>query len=133
MKYRKGYKYQLAQDEVFKTRIFPTKEIKTEFLSFNPDGTLIVKSGYAWDGPSGPTVDRKENMTASLGHDALYQLIRQKLLDSSCRKIADDHMAEWCIQAGMVKFWANLYRRELSKFARFAANPKNIKQIYEVP
>lgn len=133
MKYRKGYKYQLAEDEYFKTNIVPVAEIKTQFIELNLDGQLLVKSGYAWDGPSGPTYDRRTNMRGSLGHDALYQLIRMKLLDESWRKRADEYMATWCIEDGMWKPWAKLYRRELKKFAAFAADPTNAKVVYEVP
>lgn len=133
MKYRNGYKYQLAEDEYFKTDIIPLLEIKAQFIELNLEGLLLVKSGYAWDGPSGPTYDRKENMRGSLGHDALYQLIRNGLLDKKWRKRADEYMCIWCIEDGMWKPWAKLYCRELGKFGGFAADPKNVKKIYEVP
>ena len=136
MKYRKGYKYQLAEDESFEyTGILPGEDIVTEFISLfqDPIGLLIVRRGYAWDGPSGPTWDRKENMRGSLAHDALYQLIRQKQIGPHWRLKADAYMAKCCIEDGMMEFWANLYRRELGKFAGFAADPKNAKKIYEVP
>ena len=133
MQYRKGYKYQLAADEVFLTKIFAGKDIDTQFISLSKDGTLIVKSGYAWDGPSGPTLDRKTNMRGSLAHDALYQLVRQELLAKSWRPRCDDYMQQCCIEDGMWKSWARLYRRELKKFAAFAADPKNAKKVYQAP
>jgi hypothetical protein len=132
MKYRKGYKYQLAADEVFETRITPPQGIDTEFISLSVNGVLKVKQGYAWDGPSGPTWDRKENMRGSLAHDALYQLMRNELLPGRWRPDADAYMCQCCIEDGMRKYWAKLYQRELGKFAGFAADPRNVKKIYEV-
>jgi len=134
MKYRSGYKYQLAEDETFSfTGILAGEDIITEFISLFKDGMLIVHKGYAWDGPSGPTWDRKENMRGSLAHDALYQLMRQEKIGQHWRPKADAYMAKCCIDDGMMENWANLYKRELGKFAGFAADPHNAKKIYEVP
>ena len=133
MKYRKGYKYQLAEDEHFSTEIFPKEPIDTEFISLSKTGELLVRRGYAWDGPSGPTWDRKENMRGSLAHDALYQLIRQRHIEPYWRQKCDNFMCKCCIEDGMMPVWASLYKRELGKFAGFAADPKNAKKIYEVP
>lgn len=66
-------------------------------------------------------------------HDALYQLIRQGMLPKSMRGEADQIIYECLIADGMWKFWAKLWRRELKKFAGFAADPKNIKKVYEAP
>lgn len=133
MKYRKGYKYQLAEDEIFITDICGGKDVKTQFISLSEDGVLTIKSGYAWDGPSGPTFDRKTNMRGSLAHDALYQLIRQKWLDDAWRKKADDFIAKCWIEDGMWKWLANTEKFALKKFASAAADPKNAKKVYEAP
>ena len=37
---------------------------------------LRIGVGYAWDGPSGPSVDTDGTMRAALVHDALYQTMR---------------------------------------------------------
>ena len=132
MKYRKGYKYQLVEDEIFQTNIFGFN-IKTQFIELYIDGKLIVKSGYAWDGASGPTIDTKSSMRASLGHDALYQLIRNRLLPFSARPHVDDLMLEWLLEDGMWKLRAKLWRREVGEFAGFAVLPKYIKKVYEAP
>ena len=49
----------------------------TVFVQLNGGGKMNIKKGYAWDGSSGPSIDTKENMFASLIHDALYQLMRR--------------------------------------------------------
>jgi len=132
MKYRKGYKYQLVEDEIFQINILGFN-IRTQFIDLWPNGKLIVKSGYAWDGASGPTIDTKSSMRASLGHDALYQLMRNRLLPFSARPHVDDLMLEWLLEDGMWKLRAKLWRREVGKFAGFAVLPKYIKKVYEAP
>lgn len=132
MQYRKGYKYQLAADEHFMTRIKPGKDIVTQFIELYRNGHLIVKDGYAWDGPSGPTVDRPTNMRGSVGHDALCQLMRQRKLDICWLELANEYMGIWCKEDGMWKLWADLYVRELNNFGSFAANPKNAKTVYTI-
>ena len=89
IKYRSGYKYQLAGDVSGQTPIKPEKEIDTEFIKMTPDGFMFIKSGYAWDGASGPTIDTKNTMTPSLVHDCFCQLIRQGYLPDSARLDAD--------------------------------------------
>jgi hypothetical protein len=105
------YKYQLtAPYDHRPIDIGATRPIRTKFIelsprsSSTPAGVLTIKEGYAWDGPSGPTIDTVTGLRASLVHDALYQLIRMKLLDKRSRKTADklfhrillaDRMAPW--------------------------------------
>lgn len=50
---------------------------------------LFIGRGYQWDGTSGPTVDTKNTLRASLVHDALYQLMRMGAIPPSYRPIAD--------------------------------------------
>ena len=89
IKYRKGYKYQLAASTSGQTPIKPDKEIDTEFIKLSADGFLWIKSGYAWDGSSGPTFDTNNQFTASLVHDAFCQLIRNGYLPDEARHEAD--------------------------------------------
>ena len=133
MKYRKGYKYQLAEDEIFYTNICPPENIVTQFIELTAGGVLTVKSGYAWDGASGPTIDTVNAMRGPCAHDALYQLMRMKLIAGSLRYLADDFMYQCLIEDGMSQFRASLWRREVGKFAGFAADPKRVKKVYEAP
>jgi len=48
------------------------------YLKLDGDGQFEFSKGYAWDGPSGSTVDTLNFMRGSLVHDALYQLIRME-------------------------------------------------------
>jgi hypothetical protein len=107
IKYRSGYKYQLAADFVVKTAVLPPQSINHDFVYLTSNGVLAIKAGYAWDGPSGPTIDTKNFMRGSLIHDALYQLMREKLLDCGWRETADKELRRFCREDGMswIRAW----------------------------
>lgn len=100
--YKAGYKYQLKEEYVVEIPIKPDVSIDTEYLALTVDGMLTVKKGYAWDGPSGPTIDTLDFMRGSLVHDALYQLMRERHLDhDKCRETADRLLQTICKEDGM--------------------------------
>ena len=76
--YSKGYKYQLKREYSLLTRICPDDDIQTLFVTLSKNGFLRIKTGYAWDGASGPAIDTRNFMRGSLVHDALYQLMRER-------------------------------------------------------
>lgn len=84
------YKYQLMEEYRYETGLSlpQTASTQDDYVVLEQGGTLCVKKGYAWDGPSGPTLDTKNFMRASLVHDALYQLLREGLVpgDEDARK-----------------------------------------------
>jgi len=108
IKYRNlaGYKYMLMEDYQIQTAIL-CKSIKTKYFEITPTGLLTVKTGYCWDGPSGPTIDTKNFMRGSLVHDALYQLMRLGAIHQSYREYADNLLARICREDGMstVRSW----------------------------
>ena len=112
MKYRslKHWKYELLEPMKCYVRI-PTAA-RTEYISLYmkstgfPQMILQVHDRYAWDGPSGPTIDTKTFMRGSLFHDALCQLIGEGLLDKKYRKYADQLLRQHCLEDGMSKFRA---------------------------
>lgn len=103
--YNGGYKYQLKADYTFSgTGIIPPSVIKTDYIGLDIEGNLTIVAGYAWDGPSGPTIDTMNFMRGSLAHDALYQLMREKHLDhEEYREAADRLLQRLCKEDGM---WA---------------------------
>lgn len=133
MKYRSGYKYQVAEDEVFKTKICPSKAIDTQFIHLTHGGILTVRSGYAWDGPSGPTIDTDDSMRGSLAHDAMYQLLRMELLAPTWREAIDDMFGEILAEDGMWSWRWKFWVREVKKFAGAATDPKNKKVVHTAP
>jgi len=89
------YKYQLMDEYAIQLDIKPEQDIDFNFVSLSKDGVLTIKKYYAWDGPSGPTIDTGNFMRGSLVHDALYQLMRLSALDYKVhRKRADEIMRE---------------------------------------
>ena len=111
IKYRAGYKYQLAQSANGQTPIHPKKAIDTEFIKLTADGHMWIKRGYAWDGPSGPTFDSKKAMTPSLYHDCFCQLIRTGYLPDSARVQADYFFYEMLRERKMWKLRAKIWLR----------------------
>jgi len=134
IKYRAEYKYQLANAYKQRIPIRPKLNIETEFIDLDVEGNLFVKNGYAWDGPSGPVIDTEENMRASLVHDALYQLMRNKELSARThRKAADQLFKDMCKQDGVSSFRASVYYKALRKFGKPAASPQNKKKVHRAP
>lgn len=133
MKYRKGYKYQLAGDEVFRTSFAPGHKITTRRINMTAKGTMTVREGYAYDGPSGPVIDRKTNMRGACGHDALYQLMRMGLLPHYQWRIADGDFARWIIEDGAWAITAKIDLCGLRLAGGRSALPKNRKKIYSAP
>jgi len=131
--YTKGYKYQSSYDYRCKTEIRAPQRLETKFIELRPDGWLFIKAGYAWDGPSGPTIDTKNFMRGSKEHDAFYQLMRLNLLSPKWRKAADKRLYNICRADGMSRFraWYVLYC--VRKGAGYAADPKNRKKIIYAP
>ena len=132
--YRSGYKYQLATAYPLKISIKPRRDIDTEFIVLKKSGRLTVARGYAWDGPSGPVVDTRHNMRASLVHDALYQLMRHKELSVKTHKNkADKLFKKMCIEDGVSPVTAQIYYLGLKLGGKPAASPKNRKKVKRAP
>jgi hypothetical protein len=131
--YRAGYKYQLAETYEASLPFHPSQSISVQFITFERDGVLTIRSGYAWDGPSGPTFDTKNFMRGSLVHDVLYQLIRNKWLPEEFRAKADDLLKQHCLEDGMSKVRAWYVHRAVSRYAMSAADPQNAKKVYYAP
>lgn len=132
MKYKKGFKYQLAETEVTVTPIKPPENIETKFICLSTNGVLTITAGYAWDGPSGPTIDTENSMTPSLNHDAFAQLMRMKLLHRRLRLLSNIFFYNQCLKRKMIKIRAWFWKKNLDKFGGPSTNPKNLKKVIEV-
>ena len=136
--YRKGYKYQLGKEYLISlpAQVQMTIDLRAwpRFLRYYREGGyLLVKVGYAWDGPSGPTIDTKTAMRASLEHDVYYQLMRLKILPESFREAADEIYRQRCKEDGMGAFRRWYHFKGLRWGAARAADPKNKKKIIWAP
>jgi hypothetical protein len=124
--YRSGYKYQLAHTYWHPLPWYKGPRLEAEFLILTPAESrtgagLYVLGGYAWDGPSGPTIDTANAMRGSLVHDALYQLMRYGALPQSTRKAADDEFRRILRADGMSAARAWLWYHTVRPAAGFAA------------
>ena len=138
IKYRcRLYKYQLAEDyDISLPELSGIKLIneKTEYFNLYPNGRLFIKTGYAWDGPSGPTIDSKDFMRGSLVHDVLYQAIRLGFLPVECKDIADDILRRICREDGMSAIRAWWVWRAVRRFGASACEPgSDQNEILEAP
>ncbi len=132
--YKKGYKYQLVETYIAKIDILPETPVDTDYLGLTAEGELAIKKGYAWDGPSGPTVDTLNFMRGSLVHDALYQLMRERHLDKDThRDPADRLLQQMCRQDGMSAFRAWIVYQGLRLGGGPAADPSSSKPITKAP
>ena len=130
--YKEGYKYQLTEIAFFKTKILGYV-IHTDFISLGPNGLLLIKKGYAWDGPSGPTIDTPDSMRASLAHDACYQLMRMELIPITWRRAIDKELKRRLIEDGMNELRADIWYVGVCEFAEDAALPESRKKDIKAP
>ena len=131
-----NYKYELAERYSIQTEIKPEKDIYEPdedypLITLLKDGTLSISPSYAWDGPSGVSVDTKNFMRGSLVHDALYQLMRQKKLSLDYRLYADELLRDICKEDGMSSFRAWYVYKAVRKFGESSASPTDEKEQQE--
>ena len=122
-KKRRKYKYNLHCDVTYPTGISVENPKSFDLLEIDADGNLLIKAGYSWDGPSGPTLDSKNFMRGSLIHDALYQLMREGVLPPYLRKKADEILRDVCIEDGMSRIVARGVFRAVRIFGESSARP----------
>jgi len=134
MKYKKGYKYQLVEDDWVQTGIIPPHPIDIKFISLGIDGKLRLRNGYASDGPSGPTIDTKSSIKGAFFHDGLCQLVRMEKLRNNplMRSQINETAHRIWVNSGMWKWRADNWLRALNTHGDFAMDPANAKRIYEV-
>lgn len=126
-KKRRKYKYTLFTDYIYETGIENSFHHKSNYLELTREGRLTIRKGYCWDGPSGPTIDTKTFMQGALVHDALYQLMREKVLPQECRRKADELLRDICKKDGMAPFRAAYVFRCVRIFCKSFAKPDLIE------
>ena len=135
MKFRKGYKYQLAEDWVTPLHNQFLPDFEHPYFSIR-DGFLTAHKGYAWDGASGPTIDNDPKTAApSLFHDICYQLMRLRVIPKEelddFRKDSDEEFYNMLRRRGFWWFRAKYWFYGLRKFG--SRDGGRVKEIIEVP
>ena len=131
--YRDGYKYQLCEPYQCQTPIRPAVTIHADYLHLTDTGLLGVEKGYAWDGPSGPTLDPPCSLRASLVHDALYQLLRECYLGHEWRAVTDRLFHTILIEDGMWRPRAWYWYQGVRWGAGPAARPSGGRPVLVAP
>lgn len=73
-------------------------------------------------------------MRGSVGHDALYQLIREsRLPEDPWRAWADEALKVWCLEDKMPAFRADYVYHAVRAFAGPAADPTHSRPILIAP
>jgi len=88
IKYTTGYKYRNEEYYWVETPIKDDTPIARALFGLE-HGILKIHEGYAWDGPSGPTIDTPKTIKPSMVHDCFYQMMRDDGLDTEWRDEID--------------------------------------------
>jgi hypothetical protein len=126
---RSRAKYEVETAISFETGI-ESAGFDLPFGGITPPGLLYVDAGFVWDGPSGPTIDRKWNLKASLKHDLLVKLLRHTGFGDPAthkkrQKLCDQIYRDTCLEA-IDLIWEMMPRRstwqrlKASTWRRFA-------------
>jgi len=114
--------------------IIPDEDIETDYLALTDKGNLTIKKGYAWDGPSGLTIDTANFMRGSLVHDALYQLMRNGFINKDkWRESADKELRKICLEDGMSSIRAWWVYKAVRLFGDRAASEETRKEVKIAP
>ncbi|MCW5657440.1 MAG: hypothetical protein KIT60_07035 [Burkholderiaceae bacterium] len=134
--YSDGYEYQLRADcrvELWELRLERDVALQP-WLELSGDGWLLIRAGYAWDGPSGPAIDTPSFMRGSLVHDALYQLMRDGVLEEALHRApADQALRRLCIEDGMWRLRAWWVYQGVRLFGKPHADPELRKPWLRAP
>ncbi len=129
MRYKSGYRYVSQEAVLVDIGSDLHAPLNAPFASIAAE-RLCVMSRYAWDGASFTPFKwfgtAKPLLTPSLVHDALYQLIREGLLDRQYRAAADRLFREMLLARGVwrVVAWAAYWSvRVFGNFAVRKTNP----------
>lgn len=130
--YRKGFKYVLAETFAVQTPIrsmpcfIPAKDGGRPWVELRNDGIIILREGYASDGPSGLTIDSPCAMPAAYTHDGFYQLGRagnlpgEKHDGGETRERIDNFFLEHLIHDGMEPLRAHVWHGVVRLCAGYA-------------
>lgn len=133
IKYSVGYKYQLEEAYDCMTPI-KGESIKDKQFTLLPNGRLYIRKGFAWDGASGPTIDTKDSMRASLVHDVFCVVMRDgRLSYDKWQNTVNELFRRQCIEDGMWAPRATLWHAAV-EFAD-AGNPSQgpDREVVEAP
>ena len=120
---KRSKKWAVAFDTTIPTVVYPMTTVSSPDIELDTNGVLTIKRNWQFDGVTWAP-DRKRAMRAALAHDALYDLMRHNLLPLSMQHQADDCFYLTCLEDGVPKWRALLYRKALRMFGNRALEKK---------
>ena len=122
--------YELLKSYTLKTKVKIDHIVVSGCISLTHRGYLLIETGYEWDGASG-AINTPNYARASLVHDALYELMRARLIPLSSRRAADKLLREICIEDGMTKLRAWNAYLWVRLFGKSSAAPQDNYSLME--
>ena len=134
MEYKIGYGLETSNIIYWQTGFRPEEDIHYHGIHLYKDGRLVIDENYACDGVSFfPFKKVKVLIRAAVIHDALSELMRNKLLSSRDWKKADREMYLVAVNAGAYKWFAKSVVKGLSLAQGYYTNPKQKRKIHHAP
>jgi hypothetical protein len=120
-RYRKlpKWKYRTLEDYKCYVGIMFGNNIDHPYVKIS-NGYMVIKEGYAWDGATW-FPDIKSIMRGSLAHDALYQMMRERIIGNDKRKYADSLLRMFCYEDGMYSILCKCVYLGVRLFASYAS------------
>lgn len=119
------YKYQLLEPYAISLGIQGYQLLNHKYLHLDMSGNLVILTGYAWDGASGPAINTQNFVRGSLVHDAMYQLMRLQVLEvEQHRLLADQMLRKICLEDGMSFIRASWVYAGVRLGGKSSAEPK---------
>lgn len=140
MQYQKVQGFRVYKTWEYQTKIATDRIIRTYYIDLIK-GLLVMKKGFCYEGSApGPKwvlkalgILGKKSKRGYCAHDAIYDLIRNGLLEPFWKKFADDLMHEIHLKDRMVKPAAKFVYKSVTTFADFAIDPANRMKILKAP
>lgn len=125
--YTDGWRCRMDSPTTYMTAVEGFR-VDHERFTLYKDGSLFIQRHYSWDGGSGPAINNKAMLYASLPHDVLYQAMRLGLLPAECRADADFTFYNCCrkVMWPPRAWWCY---RAVRWFARKAATKDRIRKV----
>ena len=140
MKYQKVQGFRVVEAWSYQTDIATDRTIETQYVDLI-EGLLVMKPGFCFEGSiPGPRwfakllgFIGKKSKRGYCGHDAVYDLIKNGLLEPFWKEAADALMHEIHLKDKMSRPAAKIVYRSVVAFADFAIDPANRSKMMTAP
>lgn len=110
------YTFEFADEFGLSLRADPQGTHNPQALYTITETTLTAREGFKWDGASGPVLQTKNSIRATLVHDIMCEAIADGAFLPSSRANADLILLELLLADGMSKYRANAWYTVVDAF-----------------